>query len=127
MPKDSFDGVMAGGITLKEKKKETTTSADQSKGLAINNEYSYVVAIILQQNETKVQPDLKLLGLNHTSQRAKRHQCFFTKPTSGIFKPITFNQHCFKGGETLYQSDTEDMQVAPNSNFSYPISLKGND
>jgi len=59
MPKDSFDGVMAGGITLKEKKKETTTSADQSKGLAINNEYSYVVAIILQQNETKVQPDLK--------------------------------------------------------------------
>ncbi|BDQ63724.1 hypothetical protein EfsSVR2332_38020 [Enterococcus faecalis] len=62
MPKDSFDGVMAGGITLKEKKKETTTSADQSKGLAINNEYSYVVAIILQQNETKVQPDLKLLG-----------------------------------------------------------------
>ena len=30
-----------------------------------------------------------------------------------------------KGGETLYQSDTEDMQVAPNSNFSYPISLKG--
>ena len=48
MPKDSFDGVMAGGITLKEKKKETTTSADQSKGLAIN-EYSLCLAIILQQ------------------------------------------------------------------------------
>ena len=53
---------MAGGITLKEKKERNHASADQSKGLAINNEYSYVVAIILQQNETKVQPDLKITG-----------------------------------------------------------------
>ncbi len=79
MPKDSFDGVMAGGITLKEKKKETTTSADQSKGLAINNEYSYVVAIILQQNETKVQPDLKLLGLNQAKSTRETSSMFLYK------------------------------------------------
>ncbi|MGH2220958.1 WxL protein host-binding domain-containing protein, partial [Enterococcus faecalis] len=62
---------MAGGITLKEKNKETTTFEDQSKGLAINNVYSYVVAIILQQNETKVHPDLKLLGVKPAQLNAR--------------------------------------------------------
>ncbi|HAP4265926.1 TPA: DUF916 and DUF3324 domain-containing protein [Enterococcus faecalis] len=126
MPKDSFDGVMAGGITLKEKKKETTTSADQSKGLAINNEYSYVVAIILQQNETKVQPDLKLLGVKPGQVNARNViNVSLQNPQAAYLNQLHLINTVSKGGETLYQSDTEDMQVAPNSNFSYPISLKG--
>ena len=58
MPKENFNGVIAGGITFKEKDSEKTNS--NSKGLSIQNKYAYVVALLMQQNKNTVAPDLKL-------------------------------------------------------------------
>ena len=57
MPKENFNGVIAGGITFKEKDSEKTNS--NSKGLSIQNKYAYVVALLMQQNKNTVAPDLK--------------------------------------------------------------------
>ena len=86
------------------------------------------MAIILQQNETKVQPDLKLLGVKPGQVNARNViNVSLQNPQAAYLNQLHLINTVSKGGETLYQSDTEDMQVAPNSNFSYPISLKGND
>ena len=58
MPKENFNGVIAGGITFKEKDSEKTNS--NSKGLSIQNKYAYVVALLMQQNKNTVAPDMKL-------------------------------------------------------------------
>ena len=84
------------------------------------------MAIILQQNETKVQPDLKLLGVKPGQVNARNViNVSLQNPQAAYLNQLHLINTVSKGGETLYQSDTEDMQVAPNSNFSYPISLKG--
>ncbi|MEB5953221.1 WxL protein host-binding domain-containing protein, partial [Enterococcus innesii] len=64
MPSESFEGVIAGGLTLKETTEETDTAdSEEEQGLAIKNEYAYVVAILLRQNTAEVAPDLKLLDV----------------------------------------------------------------
>ena len=64
MPNEKFAGVIAGGITFKEKKTTDQTnniSSDKNdKGLAIKNEYSYVVALLMRQTTENGSPDLKL-------------------------------------------------------------------
>ncbi len=60
MPKDRFDGVLAGGITFKEivTEKDQTENKDQS--LSIENEYAYTVALLMRQTLNEVAPNLVL-------------------------------------------------------------------
>lgn len=63
MPNEKFAGVIAGGITFKEKTTDQTNiSSDKNdKGLAIKNEYSYVVALLMRQTTENGSPDLKAM------------------------------------------------------------------
>lgn len=49
MPKEDFKGVLAGGITLQEKEhtEDKSVNKKENQGLAIENKYAYVVAIVL--------------------------------------------------------------------------------
>lgn len=60
VPKDEFDGILAGGITLKEKDSHEEKKKQEGQGLAIENKYAYVVAVVLNELETKVDSELKL-------------------------------------------------------------------
>lgn len=51
MPSTAFDGVIAGGITFEEEAEETTSKDSVEKGLAIDNDYSYIVALLLRQTK----------------------------------------------------------------------------
>ena len=55
MPNTPFDGVLASGITFKEETSdEGKRQDDKSQGLSIKNEYSYVVALLMQQNKKRL-------------------------------------------------------------------------
>lgn len=129
MPMEKFDGIMVGGITFKEKiiENKTTDSSDE-KGLAIKNEYSYVVALLIRQNQTSVEPDLKLMKVGPAQVNARNViNVGLQNPKANYLNQLRVESKISKKGqnESLYQADSEGLQMAPNSNFNYPISLNG--
>ena len=56
MPKDRFDGVLAGGITFKEIVTEKDRNRNKDQSLSIENEYAYTVALLMRQTLNEVAP-----------------------------------------------------------------------
>lgn len=129
MPKDKFDGVIAGGLTLQEKVDDSTgKKANKDQGVAIKNEYSYVIAILLRQNNTMVKPSLKLLDVKPSQVNYRNViNIALQNPQAAYVNQLRLVNKIYKEGKdkVLYSSDVSDLQVAPNSHFSYPISLNG--
>ncbi|WP_430610898.1 DUF916 and DUF3324 domain-containing protein [Enterococcus sp. DIV0876] len=128
MPSESVTGVIAGGLTLKETVNEDETEASEEQGLAIKNEYAYVIAILLRQNTEEVLPDLHLIDVA-PGQVNSRNTINVTlqNPEAAYLNSLRLINEVTKKGQSdvLYATDTSRMQVAPNSRFSYPISLEG--
>ncbi|MED4130002.1 DUF916 and DUF3324 domain-containing protein [Shouchella miscanthi] len=126
MPDDSFDGVMAGGVTLQETVEEENKESTE-QGLSINNQYAYVVGIVLQQTENPITPDLLLHDV-YADQLNARNVIMADIQNP---KPMYMNQLAVQAvikndsNQTVLESETDGMQMAPNSHFSYPIPLEG--
>lgn len=125
MPKESFKGSITGGLTLEEEidKKAQT---DSGSGMSINNRYSYVVGIQLREDTKMVKPELQLNKVE-AGQRNYRNVIGANLQNT---QPTYVNQLKVKAKITkkdsdavLYKSTKESMQMAPNSNFDYPIEL----
>lgn len=125
MPNEAFDGILAGGITFMEEK-EKSTRIESKQGLAIENDYSYVVALLMRQNTTIVTPNLILREVepgqinarNAILAKLQNDQRTYINQVA-ISATITKKSN----KETVYQVEKEKMQIAPNSSFSFPISL----
>ncbi|MHC5269719.1 DUF916 and DUF3324 domain-containing protein [Enterococcus sp. LJL98] len=126
MPSDSFDGVIAGGLTFKEINEEKTE--DKESGMTIKNEYSYVVAVLMRQTLDEVAPNLTLKKVfpdqinarNAIISEVQNDQMTY------INQVVVETQITKKGSEeVLYESKKEKLQIAPNSTFEFPTSLEG--
>ena len=62
MPNESFDGVIAGGLTFKQEGQQTKPAKGQ-KGYAIINNYQYVIDVITRQNMNIIPPQLSLMNV----------------------------------------------------------------
>lgn len=126
MPNEVFSGVIAGGLTFKEKAGEA--SKEEGQGLTINNEYAYVVALLMRQNEEALAPNLELnevvagqvnyrnvinANLSNT-QMSYLNQMRVEASVQGV-----------DDTSVLYQTNKESMQMAPNTNFDFPVALNG--
>ena len=122
MPKENFNGVIAGGITFKEKDSEKTIS--NSKGLSIQNKYAYVVALLMQQNKNTVAPDLKLNSVEPSQVNYRNViNANLQNPKAGYLNQM-YVQAEVKGlsnSKLSYKANKEMLQMAPNSNFDYPV------
>lgn len=128
MPEKEFNGILAGGITLEEKKDSSQNTQETNEGLSIENKYAYVVGITLQENDEKVKQDLKLLGVKADQVNARNViNATLQNPTATYLNQFEVDAKITEKGkdETLYTSKKQMMQMAPNSNFNYPISLNG--
>ena len=128
MPATKFDGVLAGGITIKEKDVATDKKESDSQGLAINNKYAYVVALILNQTDKEVAPKLVLNDVKPAQVNARNVINANLQNTQAAYvNALDVVAKVTKKGssEVLYESSKKNMQMAPNSNFNYPISLNG--
>ncbi|MFK4935027.1 DUF916 and DUF3324 domain-containing protein [Lactococcus garvieae] len=128
MPNDQIAGTLAGGITLKEK---PLPSEKQSKeGVGIINEYRYVIALLMQQNQEKVVPQLHLNKVE-ASQMNSRNVISMniqnTEPT--YLKDLFVSAHVEgkTGSKIKYDFEKSEMKMAPNSNFNFfiPVSIQG--
>ncbi|MGG5325696.1 hypothetical protein IGJ83_003337 [Enterococcus pernyi] len=127
MPKEAFEGFLAGGLRIEEVKEEATEETSE-EGVAIQNEFAYIIGVVVSNKQDAVQPDLDLLDvfadqLNYRNVISANLQNF----TPTFVNRLEVEATVQKVGEEeiLYQASQEQMQMAPNSNFNFPISLEG--
>lgn len=124
MPEKAFKGVIAGGLTFKEK--DSGSSESKSQGLSIKNKYAYVIALLMQQDKTVVAPDLKLNAVAPGQVNYRNViNANLQNPKAGYLNQM-YVQSTVKGLSNTklnYTSNKEMLQMAPNSNFDYPIAL----
>lgn len=127
MPADSFEGVLAGGLRIEEVRPEEDDE-DSGESIAIKNEFSYVVGVLASNSRSSVQPDLELLDVfadqvNYRNVISATLQNF--TPTFVNRLEVEATVHREGEDEVLYEANQSQMQMAPNSNFNFPISLEG--
>lgn len=128
MPNNKFDGIVAGGITFKEIEKEEDSSNDESQGLSIKNEYSYVVAVLMRQTTNKVDPNLNLVHVKPGQINARNvilANIQNDKKTYINQAHITTKITKKNSEKIIYQENKDNLQIAPNTNFSFPTALDG--
>lgn len=128
MPQESFDGFLAGGLRISEVQEEQEVVSGEEEGVAIKNEFAYVVGVVVSNSRGSVQPDLELLDvfadqLNYRNVISATIQNF----TPTFVNRMTVDATVQRVGENdvLYEASEEMMQMAPNSHFHFPIPLNG--
>ena len=125
MPRQKYDGAILGAAHFKKKVKETNENS--ASGVEIKNEYAYVVGIKLTETTEEVYPDLHLKYIkpnliNYRTAVVANIQ----NSEAVIVENMDVTAKIYKKGSTklLYRTDKKDLNMAPNSNFEYPIDLK---
>lgn len=124
MPKESYDGVILGGLYFTEKSIEKQDNT--SKGSQIVNRYAYVIGVKLTETDKVVNPELRL---NEVKATQVNYRNVFTANIqnyeSAILKDLKIDGKIYKKGsdKVLYSASRENLRMAPNSNFDYAISL----
>lgn len=121
-PEESFDGIILGGIqfTLEPEK------AEQNEGVTIQNRFSYVIGVQIQENENnnEVEPELILEGVNPGIINHRTGlQTEFANTTPVIINDVIFEGEVYKENseEPLFTRKVEDFSIAPNSKFNFPV------
>lgn len=122
MPDKSFAGVILGGIHISKKDSES----QKVEGTAIRNKYAYVIGIKLQNDTKKDAPDLKLRSVKPGLQNS--YTTIFANiqnPKSTIISKIAIDAKITKksSDKILYETKKDQLSIAPNTNFDFPISL----
>lgn len=128
MPEELFEGFLAGGLRITEVKEEQEETTSNEEGVAIKNEFAYVVGVVVSNSRNAVKPDLELVDvfadqLNYRNVISAKIQNFI--PT--FVNRLAIDATIQRAGEeeVLYEASDEMMQMAPNSHFDFPISLEG--
>jgi biopolymer transport protein ExbD len=128
MPKGKFNGVMAGGIRLQDENAEISKDAKKKKGTTVQNEYAYLVGIVLQQTAKKVTPDMKLASVKPSQNNLRNVINSRLRNVKATYlNKLSVNAKVSKAGSSkiLYHQKTSNMQMAPNSVFNYALNLNG--
>ncbi|AMG51548.2 DUF916 and DUF3324 domain-containing protein (plasmid) [Enterococcus gallinarum] len=129
MPTNAFEGFLAGGLRIAEYKEDAEEKEEpEGEGVAIKNEFAYVIGVVVSNARDTVQPELELLDvfadqLNYRNVISATLQNF----TPTFVNRLAVEATVKRAGENdiLYKANQEMMQMAPNSNFNFPISLEG--
>ncbi|WP_239256617.1 DUF916 and DUF3324 domain-containing protein [Listeria ilorinensis] len=128
MPEQSFDGILVGGISLQEKEKNEANEETDSEGLSIENLYAYNVAVVLQETDIAIDPNLKMTEVEPAQINARNViNATLVNPEARFLNQLSVDTKITKKGEkeALYKSSKKGMQMAPNSTFAYPTALDG--
>lgn len=127
-PQEAFEGFLAGGLRIAEVSEKKEEEETEEEGVAITNEFTYVIGIVLSNTRDSVQPDLALNDvfadqLNYRNVISANLQ----NVTPTFVNRLAVEATVQRAGEAeiLYEANQEQMQMAPNSNFNFPISLEG--
>ena len=123
MPKEQFDGIILGGLYFKEK--ESTKKDKKSDNLQIENNYAYVVGVVLSETNVAVKPEMKLNEINPTQINGRNvvnANLQNIKPNMIRNLNVDAKVYKEKGKKVLFKTQKKHIKVAPNSNFNFAVS-----
>lgn len=127
MPEVSYDGIVAGGLTLKTKEDE---SSNTTSGARVKNEYAYVIAILLRENNNEVKPNLQYRK-SYAGDRNYNNTIYtrISNTVPAYQNDVTLEAQITKSGseEILYEARQNGIQMAPNSFIDFPISMNNDE
>lgn len=127
MPNKAFDGILTGGIRL-QKVAESTKETEESQQLSIDNEFAYVIGVVARNNQEETQADLTLLDILPDQMNYRNvFSAVIQNSFPAFVNKLSVEAKITRKGnsEVLYQATKDDMQMAPNSSFDFPIPLMG--
>ena len=129
MPKEKFDGVIAGGLTFVQEGQQAESTQDK-QGISVVNNYQYITALIIRQNMTVIQPKLQLDAVAATQYANRNVIALDLRNTAKIFTNQMSMRLDIKGKESQnkdihYQQTVSNLQIAPNSSLNYQYPLNG--
>ncbi|PZG39258.1 cell surface protein [Listeria ivanovii] len=120
MPEESWDGILLGGIYMKQKESELK----EKKDTQIENKYSYVIGLQLSETEKVIKPEMELLDV-FPGQSNYRNVVYskLQNKTAIIIRDLKVDGKVYKknSDKVLHETKKENMAMAPNSNFDYAI------
>ncbi|MDT2595667.1 DUF916 and DUF3324 domain-containing protein [Enterococcus dongliensis] len=125
IPAEPFVGRVLGGIHVIPKEEEEKKSAKET-GVQIKNRIAYNLAIVLQEKQEPVNPDLKLLSGDLVAVNASPTvQLFFQNPQPTIISNLIFTSKIYYEDQLYIENTSNKFLVAPNSNFHLNLDLAG--
>lgn len=122
MPETSYEGLIAGGIKLKQ-----IVKRDESQGGVIN-EYAYLVGMILRESEAPVVVDLELNDV-YPGLSNYRNAVYvnFSNIEAEYLNDMTVDVQISPkdSEEVLYDTKSAGMRMAPNSLIDFPVTMNG--
>lgn len=135
MPDSAFPGIIAGGLTFSDKAADAANQKTSAKTTAIKNIYGFQLGLLMRQNTDQsnvfTQKIVEADGLK--LHQVVAGQVNYRNVINASLQnplPVYINQMAVharvydaKGKKLLYESKNADLQMAPNTNFKYPIAL----
>ncbi len=125
MPEASFEGVISGGIEMKQLPDETEEKKEQT---GIVNEYAFLVGMLLSETDQPVEPEM---AMNRVYAELENYRNAIFVSMSNI-KPeylneVTTDVQIMKKGsdEVLYDKKKASMRIGPNNMIDFPVSMNG--
>jgi len=130
MPNEKIEGILAGGVKVEEVNEESNNKENtKDNGISIENKFAYIVGIVASNERSTIEPIMDLVDvfpnqLNYRNVISAQIQNSAPTYVNNLKVEATIK----KEGESkiLYSEEKENMQMAPNSSFDFPISLNGN-
>lgn len=125
MPDVSYDGVIVGGIQLQQ---QTDDEEQQTSGTGIINKYAYLIAMVLSENDKKVEPELELNKV-YPELNNFRNTIFvnYSNVTATFVDDMATEVQIMKkdNDKVLYETKKTGMRMAPNTMIDFPVSMEG--
>ncbi|WP_368256762.1 DUF916 and DUF3324 domain-containing protein [Enterococcus innesii] len=126
LPEDKpFEGVIAAGIRVEEIKDSEHLSEES---MAIENTLSYVMGLVVSNKREQLSPELDLLDVYADQLNFRNVFSAQIQNQSGTFVnqfEVIASIYNEDQTERLYSTEASGMQMAPHSNFAFPIPLNG--
>lgn len=123
VPKQSFNGVILGGIYFKPK--EDDPSNQDAQGVQIQTIYSRLIAVRLQESDKKVTPELQLTDVKpNVIEDGRVFLATIQNTQPVIVEDLSIEANIYTKGEEdtpVYTAKGDGMRMAPDSVFAYRI------
>lgn len=124
MPKESYEGIILGGLVFTKADDSPEHSEENKTSTQIENEYQYVVGVMLSENDSKVKANMNLKYIEPTLANYHTNLAVnLQNDTSIIIPNLKISGTVYKKGSSeVYKfTEKENIKIAPNSNFDFMI------
>lgn len=128
MPKESYDGVILGGIYITA---ESNVESEKlsSDGFEIENKIAYALGLKLTENDKEVKPNMNLKTIEPSLEAMRTAMNIKLQNSEPIImKNVMIDAQIYKKGESkvLHSAKTTTAEISPNSSFDFVVDWENN-